>query len=145
MVWGALHGFFLTTNHFFSEKFGHRMKAVTLWKLASFVLTSFCVMIAWVFFRAESLSSAIAIFDRIMHLSTADWKNVQTNTKIFIPECFLMVWFLPNTMEIFGWIKSRWPKFNFEPKPYLAVVVAVLLTIVVLSLNQPSEFIYFQF
>lgn len=56
VIWGAYHGIFLSLDKFF-RKWGGRVPAVVAVP-GTFVL----VMFGWVFFRAESLSAAVAYF-----------------------------------------------------------------------------------
>ena len=51
VIWGAIHGLFLIADRVFL------LKAVSVWgKVPRMLLTYFVVLIAWVFFRAESLA-----------------------------------------------------------------------------------------
>jgi D-alanyl-lipoteichoic acid acyltransferase DltB (MBOAT superfamily) len=65
VIWGALHGFYLVINHFWRFLFPPRAErgAVTgsLLRVASWAITLLAVMIAWVFFRAQSTEAAFAI------------------------------------------------------------------------------------
>ncbi len=65
MMWGALHGLFLCCNHIwrqiptvecFRSRSLHRLGTAFAW-----ALTFFCVTVAWVFFRADSFSSALEV------------------------------------------------------------------------------------
>ncbi len=63
VLWGGLHGIFLTVNHVWRE---FRMKrGITatglrgnLWRWAGWALTFACVMHAWILFRAETFAGA---------------------------------------------------------------------------------------
>src|SRR6201996_7785520 len=61
MLWGGLHGFYLSVNHAFRHATRGRTVA-PVWRLplraASVVLTFACTTLAWIVFRAESLSAA---------------------------------------------------------------------------------------
>jgi hypothetical protein len=63
VFWGFLHGLYLTINHLWhavKRTFGwHGNNALTT--LFSYTLTFLCVTVAWVFFRADSFSSAMQI------------------------------------------------------------------------------------
>ena len=62
VVWGALHGLYLILNHGFRAAVGavrHRRWAeLAAYRHASWALTLLAVLVAWVFFRAESLAGA---------------------------------------------------------------------------------------
>jgi len=65
VAWGALHGIFLIVNHGWKALSGHlglRGGEEAGWsRLLSWSITMLCVSVAWVFFRAESFTSALAI------------------------------------------------------------------------------------
>lgn len=55
VFWGALHGAFLVVHHLW-RRWGRPLPALLGW-----ALTFFCVNLAWVFFRADSLRDALAL------------------------------------------------------------------------------------
>ncbi len=60
VVWGGLHGLYLLVNHAWrelSERFGWRHPA----RAAAVLLTFLATVLAWVFFRADTIDQAIAI------------------------------------------------------------------------------------
>ncbi len=62
VVWGGIHGVLLLVNHSWRVLYGKANFTIKLpqrfFSLMSFSLTIFIVVIAWVFFRAESLDGA---------------------------------------------------------------------------------------
>lgn len=61
IIWGALHGFYLIVNHLWRDLIKARKPhafAGSGWRWFSRALTFFFVVIAWVFFRADSLATA---------------------------------------------------------------------------------------
>jgi alginate O-acetyltransferase complex protein AlgI len=73
IIWGALHGLYLGINHYWIsmvknyslEKFQHGY----FWRAVSPTLTLLSVIIAWVFFRAESLNGAMNILGSMAGLN----------------------------------------------------------------------------
>lgn len=67
VIWGALHGIYLVINHAWRDIFGKWLPAQGfLGKSYLFVataLTFICVVIAWIFFRAESFSAAVLLLN----------------------------------------------------------------------------------
>jgi D-alanyl-lipoteichoic acid acyltransferase DltB (MBOAT superfamily) len=62
VVWGALHGAYLVVNHLWVWLRGAAAApAHPLFRLAAWALTFLAVVVAWVFFRADSLETALAI------------------------------------------------------------------------------------
>lgn len=67
VVWGGLHGAMLVINHLWRHLFPSR--APRWWSIAlARLITFFAVTLAWVFFRAESFSGALAVFDGMRNL-----------------------------------------------------------------------------
>jgi alginate O-acetyltransferase complex protein AlgI len=71
LIWGALHGVYLLLNHAWREVsartgFGDRLGATPYGRLLSWALTFLCVVVAWVFFRAESFEGAFNILAGMM-------------------------------------------------------------------------------
>lgn len=65
VIWGGLHGLYLIVNHAWQSVFPDQIPIHSslskMYYLGATLFTFFCVVIAWVFFRAESFSSAILI------------------------------------------------------------------------------------
>ena len=67
LLWGALHGFFLSLNHVWQTVFNRFSISVsgivaTVLGLASQGLTFFCVLVSWVLFRAETLTGIKSMY-----------------------------------------------------------------------------------
>jgi D-alanyl-lipoteichoic acid acyltransferase DltB (MBOAT superfamily) len=64
VVWGALHGFYLLVNHAWRScktALGFAAEGGRLARFCSVLLTFLCVVLAWVYFRAENLAHANTI------------------------------------------------------------------------------------
>jgi alginate O-acetyltransferase complex protein AlgI len=65
VAWGGLHGLYLVINHSWQSLFPNRVPTAALWAkayhVAALLLTFLCVVIAWIFFRAESFASALLL------------------------------------------------------------------------------------
>jgi alginate O-acetyltransferase complex protein AlgI len=63
VIWGGLHGAYLVINHAWRSIAASRMPSQGIpahaYHLAAGLLTFMCVVIAWIFFRAESFASAV--------------------------------------------------------------------------------------
>ena len=130
VIWGGLHGFYLVINHFwrgFRLKIGLTRRS-TLGKFFATLLTFLTVVIAWVFFRADSYSSAISIISGMLSLNGISiseplWNVLQTShpdwlngvimnglaplsrinpdrALILIAVGLLIVFLLPNTQQL---------------------------------------------
>ena len=61
VFWGGLHGLYLVVNHGFRSLTASRLPALTrmmIYRLASWLVTMCAVVVAWVFFRAQTFSGA---------------------------------------------------------------------------------------
>ncbi|QID17164.1 MBOAT family protein [Nitrogeniibacter mangrovi] len=76
VVWGGLHGLYLAIDHAFSAlmaRIAPRWTRHVIYRLAAWALTFLSVVVAWVFFRAESFTSAFRILHAMTgHLPAAD-------------------------------------------------------------------------
>ena len=130
VVWGGLHGFYLIINHSWS----HLVKYLTknkngtthLGRIFSTLITFIAVIVAWVFFRAESFQGAMIVLEGMVgsngiilpdhyelklgslanHISAIGVSFGNVNYFIskmdilFLSSLFLIVWALPNSQEI---------------------------------------------
>lgn len=127
VIWGALHGFYLMVNHAwrgFNKKMGWG-EGGSLAKLCAGALTFLAVVIGWVFFRADSFSSAITMLHGMAGMNGVslpeslagrlgqyfvgqDWvvfEGIKIDIKkagMILSLSFLITWFLPNVREIFS-------------------------------------------
>lgn len=131
VIWGGLHGIYLMINHAWRSLFviparTHRTTR-TLIDAGSCALTFVCVVVAWVFFRAESIESAMSVLramaffngvqlpsslDRFSELTAmfpfvnarfSDGPHLASARDITLIAAMLtIVWALPNTFQIFG-------------------------------------------
>jgi alginate O-acetyltransferase complex protein AlgI len=65
VMWGGLHGIYLIVNHSWQSLFQNHtprqgIKA-GIYHVSAWLFTFFCVVIAWIFFRAESFASAVLL------------------------------------------------------------------------------------
>ena len=121
VFWGGLHGVYLIVNHLWRAALPRRSQAA--WAiLGARSFTLFWVMVAWVFFRAESFDAAVAIFEGFLVLpstlpdklpamagSLAAFGFVfegpyftETHALHLFFGCVALgfVWFLPNTQQL---------------------------------------------
>jgi len=80
VVWGLLHGVYLIINQgwrYLYDKVGFSRRGSRFGAILSWAVTFFAVVVAWVFFRAESFDSAINILKAM-----AGWRG------IVLPEAF---------------------------------------------------------
>ncbi len=150
VVWGTLHGAYLCVNHAWSNygpavvpRFARAANAV------AFVLTFVSVVVAWVFFRADSISSATFVLSRMADPTNIVFGRGEMANAMFIAVYAAIVWFAPNTQEIMGYDhKNRIVGENLNGwlrRPGFLYAAAATLAFGVLGISQHSEFIYFRF
>lgn len=162
VIWGALHGSYLVINHGYRGLFGHlgwerAFADSRVHRGLSWLLTFAAVVVAWVFFRAETLPGAwrmlqamlgaeqtgvdagLLLWNAGLHASTAlYWCSVLA----------LSAWLLPNSNRIGQWLLS----VQLAQHPYrrlvaggAALAAAVGLVVLNTARDSVSAFIYFNF
>jgi len=185
IVWGGLHGFYLLINHQWQASrlrlfITNKIPAIIIDKIA-LLITFIAIVVGWVIFRAENLMAAQLIlegmcgqhglqiplkwFNRFGDLKQwliihgVEFGNSQTFNASKLPLrlliCFLIIWCMPNTQEIFSRFKpalsmtdlsemqKKW--WQWQPTRIWLSIVTIIAVSGILSLGELSEFIYFQF
>lgn len=128
IVWGCLHGGAMVCHRLWMNA-GRRMPAVPAW-----ILLIFFVNIAWIFFRAETISSAFLMTGRLFDISSF---NTADLPDLFIPLGLLAFCRLaPNSIE---WLervdgRRRWGIFS-----------ALILFMYLMTSHRVTDFIYANF
>ncbi|MCJ8324629.1 MAG: MBOAT family protein [Rhizobiales bacterium] len=173
VFWGFLHGLFLTINHawnFFIPKDNFMPNFIA--KCLSHSVTMFGVIIAWVFFRAESFSAAQAILKGMFGYEEVYqyklWENIYAENLYFwyfAPAIAAIIYLTPNAAELarkyrpaiefsYNFTRLTWLTrsiFNFlawRPTLIWGVAFGVLglaSLMQVYRLDELTEFIYFNF
>jgi alginate O-acetyltransferase complex protein AlgI len=163
VVFGLLHGFYLVVAHGWrawkvkrgwkldSDRLVHHVPAVGL--------TFLCVVIAMVFFRAESVTAALAILRGMAGLSELSARPEKW-TVLTLALLLAFCWFLPNIQQ---WMRGmetaldakprenmllRWvPHAGFVASPVVGVTIGALgfFALAIAFSVAPTEFLYFQF
>lgn len=159
VFWGGLHGLYLCANHGWRAlhtKHGFRLPCV-LSKPLSVGVTFLAVLIAWVFFRAETFSGAVAMLQSMfsfaaMGISDKELYPSAPSVRNWILCACAIVWFTPNVLQIFAQIKpvvDTLPSYNgrvrWAPNIFWFLVLMVVMVVSIQSLSNISEFLYFQF
>src|SRR3984893_3501466 len=150
VAWGALHGIYLCSNHAWNN-FGPTVspRFAPLANTAAFILTFLSVVVAWVFFRADSMLSAIYVLSKMADPTQIAFGRGEMAYAMFIMVYAAIAWFAPNTQTIMGYDhKNRtvgealgaWQK-----RSVFLYATAAVLAFGILGIQQHSEFIYFRF
>jgi alginate O-acetyltransferase complex protein AlgI len=150
VIWGALHGLYLCINHAwanFGPAIPEPLKRPA--RLVSFLLTFVAVVVAWVFFRAETLASALSVLSRMADPGQVAFGHTEMIQSGLIAIYAAIAWLAPNTQAIVGYDhKARSVGVNlgtWQVRPLLLYGGAVAFAFGVLGIQQHSEFIYFRF
>jgi alginate O-acetyltransferase complex protein AlgI len=150
VVWGVLHGAYLCINHAWNN-FGPAVapRFARAAEVAAFVLTFLCVVVAWVFFRADSMVSALSILSSMADPSRIVFGRGEMAYAVFIVFYAGMVWLAPNTQAIMGYDHENRSVGEAlaarQWRPVFLYATAAVLAFGILGIQQHSEFIYFRF
>lgn len=144
VIWGGLHGVYLVINHLW------RKQKLILPNYFAWPLTFLCVVVGWVFFRANTVADAMSLLYSMTGLNGLDFStNIGHEFPSFkiqgilFPKMFL---YIPCLIILCLYLKNSYETFNnFKPSMKWAILITTFLSISLLSLNKTSEFLYFQF
>ncbi len=150
VAWGALHGVYLCINHAWNH-FGPAVapRFARAADVAAFVLTFLAVVIAWVFFRADNMASALYVLSKMADPSQIMFDRDEMANAVFVMVYAGLAWFAPNTQAIMGYDHTSRTVGDtlgaWSPRPAFLYASAVVLAFGILGIQQHSEFIYFRF
>jgi D-alanyl-lipoteichoic acid acyltransferase DltB (MBOAT superfamily) len=164
VAWGALHGLYLVINHGWRAAWRRAQLSAahadsTAGRMAGRVVTFVAVVIAWVFFRAESIDSAFAILAAMAGLNGVPLEAGARDTVKFVWLAVLLafVWVLPNTFQIMERFEPALPGteraampgglgfLRWRPNWGWAAAFCVVAIASVLLVSRESVFLYYQF
>lgn len=164
VVWGGLHGLYLVIDRQW-QRLGIKLPVFLAW-----LITFIAVVMGWILFRSSSFEEAALMIQAasgmkgiilpgrfepflswltplgiqfkgqetlsaLPYLPGTDATSLGINLSIILAFLAGAIW-LPNTQEIME---------NFQPRWWWAVGAGSMILVCLLSLNQLSEFLYFQF
>lgn len=143
VFWGAGHGFLLIFHKFLMIEFPAKNNSL-LYKSTSWILTFVCVALLWVPFRANTLTDAMMVFDKLFTAQNLVYlpEIAKTNSLLIILLLFgFMATLLPTIVKMF--IKDQYFKMHFILK--IALFVVLIQCMLQLQSETVQPFIYFQF
>jgi D-alanyl-lipoteichoic acid acyltransferase DltB (MBOAT superfamily) len=150
VVWGALHGVYICVNHAWSN-YGPAVapRFARVANAAASILTFLAVVVAWVFFRSDRMSTAWLVLAKMAEPTHIVFGHSEMANAAFIAVYAAIVWLAPNTQEIMGYDhKNRTVGEGLRTwlrRPGFLYAAAATLAFGVLGISQHSEFIYFRF
>ena len=155
VIWGALHGLYLAINHGWHHVrrlLGHDLKHRTrLGRFAGMALTFLAVVVAWVFFRAESLDAALSMLGAMAGRNGVSPENGVGTMFGWIAALWALAWLAPNTQQIMAAFRPALEEVTYsgrlrwQPNTLWLAGIAVGLLYTVTEMGKVSEFLYFQF
>jgi alginate O-acetyltransferase complex protein AlgI len=156
VIWGGLHGLYLCVQHGWRSLRGKRVEPPgQLAGLANRALTFLAVMVAWCFFRAPDVPSAL---NMLAGMAGGNGFSVAASADLLgygmLAISAFIAFLMPNTNEMIMHLESR-----FENKPSSfslltvqwapgfrwGVVTGIILALCILCMDKPQDFIYAQF
>jgi len=145
VIWGAIHGAVLATSQLFFTKTipGAESRVVRALKV---LVTFHVVVLAWVFFRAESVSKALYVLTHLFSHNGASRWAVLPETPAHLVLC---VFAIVAVEALESWVRaqrSAAPNVLVSGLRYaVALGIAVLVLFRLTDDRGPQQFIYFQF
>ena len=105
VVWGALHGAYLCINHAWNN-FGPKAppRFARAANLAGLILTFLAVVVAWVFFRADNMTSALNVLSKMADPGNVAFGRARNRASPVRPRSMPRSrGSRPNTQEIMGY------------------------------------------
>ncbi|WP_417777186.1 MBOAT family O-acyltransferase [Stutzerimonas xanthomarina] len=163
VAFGLLHGFYLVVAHGFrayKARRGLPLDSDKLWHHAGAVLLTFlCVVVAMVFFRANSVTAAMAMLSGMAGLSELS-TDLDKSNYFTVAILLAFVWIMPNVQQWMAsfrialdaqprenWLLRWFPIAVWSPTPVIGLAIGVLgfFALAVAFSVAPTEFLYFQF
>jgi alginate O-acetyltransferase complex protein AlgI len=141
IVWGLYHGLFLVFERLALKKLLAKLPFVLKWFYGMTV-----VLIGWVFFRAENLSSAIQYIERMFAFTTGGWSITLAHLNVIVVAAILLG--LLASAPIFPYLKSKMVfKENrfWEGVGVVACLALLEVSLIFLVGSGFNPFLYFRF
>jgi alginate O-acetyltransferase complex protein AlgI len=156
LVFGLLHALYLTVNHAWrifrpkpQTKSGDDPVAR---HVAKVLLTYLAVLVAAIFFRASSCSTATELLSGMVGFRGVGILP-SAGDIAWIAALYLIIWGLPNTQQLMARYEPALEKIQEGPLPWLrwqmsipwAITAGIGAIVGLAAINNAAEFLYFQF
>jgi D-alanyl-lipoteichoic acid acyltransferase DltB (MBOAT superfamily) len=169
VIWGGLHGIYLCVNHLWQRWRGGAVTRSPAAKLASWAVTFFAVVIAWVFFRARTAAGAWQMLGSLFGFEAGSSAYASPGilrvmdlpilvgepSLLLIGACMVALALaialgLPNVPQLFRYREYRrapeqGAALRWRPNAAWALLTALAFAISLFGMWQRLEFLYFQF
>jgi alginate O-acetyltransferase complex protein AlgI len=134
IMWGVVHAFFSSVEKI--TRWPDKMERKILTRILAWFIITIQVLIAWVFFRANSIGQAWEILQVMFSFHGGNSLGWGFNGTVFILAIVIMELFYLLRFE--EKVQKKYPVFEM-------VLYAVIIAVIVFFRGEGSEFIYFQF
>jgi alginate O-acetyltransferase complex protein AlgI len=160
IAWGALHGLYLLIHRWWqSQSLAAWLGRTAWWRYPACALTFLAVLVAWVPFRADDMTVATKIWASLFGLNglALDAGRVQWDIATAALALLPLIFLAPSSYEIMAGARLGLPTHGYpatyisrapvhwRPSPRWAAALACGSLLILLKINDVSEFIYFQF
>lgn len=144
VIWGLLHGVFLIVERLITQFLGaSRLQLPRLQAILGWLATLIAVVTAWVFFRAEDLSSATTMV--MAMYSAVSWSEESLAMLSYEDGVATLVLGLMVVQQVVNRNRPLNELLRALPWPVLGLALGSMLLLITLSSGQTNAFIYFQF
>ena len=168
IMWGFLHGIYLTINHLWRDMIRsypvlQRYSSSVIYSFFSLLLTQFSIVLAWIYFRADSIAAANRLIKSMFTFHHSVKNMIATSVSsveiLAMAIVYLACLSLPNIKFMFsswdigllfydnkslsGTIAIKWGMTI--PWAILTATLFAISLIFILIVGDGSQFLYFQF
>jgi D-alanyl-lipoteichoic acid acyltransferase DltB (MBOAT superfamily) len=164
VVWGGLHGLYLTINRLWRSLFESsqlsKLHGKREARIVSRLITFFCVVSGWAIFRSADMKSAMIMLKGMAGLNGLSLSQPDWQMWLSISFLLFIVWFCPNTQQIMGRFDPGfnvykrddqlirvWQWIQWRPDWIWAIFLVFIsgVGIATVVISNIREFLYFQF
>ncbi|MBY0356738.1 MAG: hypothetical protein K2W82_01950 [Candidatus Obscuribacterales bacterium] len=157
LAWGVYQGVVLILHREYVELLKRvgvyeKLVASKLYHVFSVVCTFHIVCVGWVFFRAETETSAMQIITKLLqapvdllHFTTSQLSILQIRDPIIFPSVILIVPVLMISQVVVNWLSDKKIYKNPPWAIQVGMMVAMMCLLTIFSPDTSPRFIYFQF
>jgi alginate O-acetyltransferase complex protein AlgI len=140
LVWGIYHFLFICINRLIAPLTRNLNRIIAWW--GGLIFTIPAMMLAWVPFRAQSISDVVIMWSKIFDLKSYTQLSMRENTYLvtFMFFCgFFVTYFFKK--KIFNQFKTK----LFSEKIFNCFLIGFIIFFVIIFFRSNNQFIYFQF
>jgi len=142
VLWGIYHGALISTERLLDQRRHERFDL--FWRFSTVLL----VYLGWILFRADSLTQAYAFYSHIFFPTNWEMaeslRNILTHKNLLLILLGSSIIFFPRDFVIGKYLENE-HSYKAVMAKTAVITVAMLLSIIIISSNNYSPFLYFQF